>query len=245
MSGHSKWANIQHRKKAQDAKRGKVFTRLIRELTVAARAGGPDPESNPRLRMAIEKAQGANMARSNIDRAIQRAASNADSDKLEAITYEGFGPKGVAVLVECATDNRNRTVAEVRHVFTRNDGSLGETGSVNHLFERRGVLYCEHTDADAVLSTAVENDAEDIIADGATGRFVVMMSPENLFRVQEALKKAGVHVAESGFEMISATDVHLEGEDAEKVLKFIDALEELDDVQAVHTNAMFPAGDGE
>lgn len=242
MAGHSKWANIQHRKKAQDAKRGKVFTRLIRELTVAAREGGADPESNPRLRLAVEKAQAANMTRVNIDRAIQRAAANADKDSLESVMYEGYGPKGVAVLVECATDNRNRTVAEVRHVFTRSDGSLGETGSVGYLFNRRGVIYCEHGDEDEVFTAAAENDAEDV--SGEEGRFIVTTSPENFFRVQTALKGAGVHVAEGGFEMVATTEVELSGDDAQKTLKFIDALEELDDVQNVHTNASFASDDG-
>ena len=239
MSGHSKWANIQHRKKRQDDKRGKVFTRLIRELTVAARAGGTDPEGNPRLRLAIDKALSANMARTNIDRAIQRASSDADKDNLEEVTYEGFGPKGVAVLVECATDNRNRTVAEVRHAFSRNDGSLGETGSVNYLFNRRGVIYCEHDDEDKVLTTAVENDAEDVEADENAGRFVITMAPEHLFKVRKALEDVGVTIVESGFEMVATTAVELAGEDAEKVVKFVDMLEGLDDVQTVHTNAEF------
>ena len=244
MSGHSKWANIQHRKKAQDAKRGKVFTRLIRELTVAARDGGTDPEGNPRLRLAIDKALAANMARSNIDRAIQRASSDADKDNLEEVTYEGFGPQGTAVLVECATDNRNRTVAEVRHVFSRNDGNLGETGSVNYLFNRRGAIYCEHDDEDGLFSTAVDNDADDVVNEGR-GRFIVTMAPENLFQVRTALDKAGAKVIESGFEMVATTQVELDDEGALKMGKLMDALEDLDDVQNVHTNASFSTDEAE
>ena len=250
MAGHSKWANIQHRKKAQDAKRGKIFTRLIRELTVAAREGGGDPASNPRLRLAMDKASAANMTKENIARAVKRGSEGADKDTIEMVTYEGYGPGGIAVMVECATDNRNRTVAEVRHAFSRNGGNLGESGSVGYLFARRGVVYCRAADEEQVLAAALDAGAEDVVEDndvdgGADGgQFVVLAAPEDLFRVADALREASIEITDSGHEMVPETQMALAGEAARKAVQFLDTLEELDDVQKVYVNAEFSLDGG-
>ena len=241
MAGHSKWANIQHRKKAQDARRGKIFTRLIRELTIAAREGGGDPSANPRLRRAMDKASAANMAKENIMRAVKRGSAGAEKDGFETATYEGYGPGGIAIMLECATDNRNRTVAEVRHAFTRGGGNLGETGSVNYLFQRRGVIHCRADDEEKLLAAALEANAEDVSEEG--GRFIVTVAPDDLFSACDALRAANVEVVDSGHEMLPGTQIEVESGIAEKVVRILDILEDLDDVQKVYTNAVFPDDD--
>ena len=237
MAGHSKWANIRHRKAAQDAKRGKVFTKLIRELVVAARAGGPIPDDNPRLRAAVDKALGANMKRDTIDKAIARGAGNAEGDNYDEIRYEGYAPGGVAVLVETMTDNRNRTVAEVRHSFAKRGGSLGTDGSVAYLFSRQGKIWINSTDEDAVMELALEHGAEDV--ERVDDAIEVSCDWTELHTVREALQRVGLPVASAEVEMVPATQVELNAEAAEKVLALIDALEELDDVQNVYSNADF------
>lgn len=237
MAGHSKWANIRHRKAAQDAKRGKVFTKLIRELVVAARAGGPIPDDNPRLRAAVDKALGANMKRDTIDKAIARGAGNAEGDNYDEIRYEGYAPGGVAVLVETMTDNRNRTVAEVRHSFAKRGGSLGTDGSVAYLFSRQGKIWLNSTDEDAVMELALEHGAEDV--EQVDDAIEVSCDWTELHAVREALQLAGLPVASADVEMVPATQIKLNAEAAEKVLALIDALEDLDDVQNVYSNADF------
>ena len=237
MAGHSKWANIRHRKAAQDAKRGKVFTKLIRELVVAARAGGPIPDDNPRLRAAVDKALGANMKRDTIDKAIARGAGNAEGDNYDEIRYEGYAPGGVAVLVETMTDNRNRTVAEVRHCFSKRGGSLGTDGSVAYLFSRQGKIWVNSTDEDAVMELALEHGADDVAL--VEDAIEVSCDWTELHAVREALQLAGLAIASADVEMVPATQVELDADAAEKVLAMIDALEDLDDVQNVYSNADF------
>lgn len=240
MAGHSKWANIKHRKAAQDAKRGKVFTKLIRELVVAARQGGPAPEDNPRLRAAVDKALGANMTRDTIDRAIARGAGTNDTDNMEELTYEGYAPGGIAVLIEAMTDNRNRTVAEVRHAFSKRGGNLGTDGSVAYLFTRKGqISFPPGTDEDALMEAALEAGAEDIHTheDGALD---VTTAWEDFSAVKSALEDAGF-TAESGeVTMVASTSVTVDAEGAEKLMALVDALEDLDDVQNVYTNVDIP-----
>lgn len=240
MAGHSKWANIQHRKNAQDAKRGKLFTKLIREITVAARVGGGDPASNPRLRLAVDKALTANMTRDTIDRAIKRGAGAMDGDDYEEIRYEGYGPGGAAILVECMTDNRNRTVADVRHAFTKNGGNLGTDGSVAYLFEKKGVLsYPAGTDDEAVMEAALEGGAEDVQMD-ESGALEVLTDPEAYTPVLEALRAQGLEPENAEITMRAATAAPLDDDSAQSVLKLLNMLDDLDDVQNVFTNADFP-----
>ncbi|BBM00571.1 YebC/PmpR family DNA-binding transcriptional regulator [Microbulbifer sp. GL-2] len=240
MAGHSKWANIKHRKAAQDAKRGKVFTKIIRELTVAAKAG-PNPDDNPGLRTTIDKALGANMKRDTIDKAIARGAGNADGDNYEAVVYEGYGVGGVAVLVECLTDNRNRTVAEVRHAFSKRGGNLGTDGSVSYLFSRKGQMYYEvGVDEDALMDAALEAGAEDIESND-DGSVEVTTEFQDYLTVKDALVEAGFTPDSAEIDMIPSTTVPLDKEGAEKVLGLIEMLEDLDDVQNVYTNADIPA----
>lgn len=239
MAGHSKWANIKHRKAAQDAKRGKVFTKIIRELTVAAKAG-PNPDDNPGLRTTIDKALGANMKRDTIDKAIARGAGNADGDNYEAVVYEGYGVGGVAVLVECLTDNRNRTVAEVRHAFSKRGGNLGTDGSVSYLFSRKGQMYYEvGVDEDALMDAALEAGAEDIESND-DGSVEVTTEFQDYLTVKDALVEAGFTPDSAEIAMIPSTTVPLDKEGAEKVLALIEMLEDLDDVQNVYTNADIP-----
>lgn len=239
MAGHSKWANIKHRKAAQDAKRGKLFTKLIREITVSAKEGGGDADSNPRLRTAIDKALAANMTRDTVERAIKRGAGAQDAENFESIRYEGYGPNGVAVMVECLTDNRNRTVSEVRHAFTKSGGNLGTDGSVAYLFNKRGIIsYSPGADEEKILETALEAGAEDI-SENADGSVEVWTAAEELHAVANALKAAGLQFDSAELTMQATTEVTLEQEDAEKILKLVDMLEDLDDVQSVHTNADF------
>jgi YebC/PmpR family DNA-binding regulatory protein len=238
MAGHSKWANIKHRKAAQDAKRGKIFTKLIRELVVAARNGGAAPEDNPALRSVMDKALTANMKRDTIDKAIARGVGAADGDDYEAMTYEGYGAGGVAIYVKCLSDNRNRTVSEVRHAFTKCGGNLGTDGSVAYLFSNAGQLYIEKGSEEAVLEASLEAGAEDVIIND-DGSFEVRTTPEDFLEVKEALVGAGYEI-EGEVTMIPSMEAELDGETAEKVQRLIDMLEDLDDVQAVYSNALFP-----
>ncbi|HEY9147728.1 MAG TPA: YebC/PmpR family DNA-binding transcriptional regulator [Gammaproteobacteria bacterium] len=239
MAGHSKWANIKHRKAAQDAKRGKIFTKLIRELTVAARAGGPDPDSNPRLRDAVAKALAANMKKDTVENAIKRGSGDLDGENYEEVRYEGYGPSGVAVMVECLTDNRNRTVAEVRHAFSKCGGNLGTDGSVAYLFSKIGLLtYPTGSDEDAIMEAALEAGAEDI-ASNDDGSIEVTTSAEDFNAVKEAMVAAGFVPEVAEVTMQPSTNVDLELDDAEKVLRLVDMLEDLDDVQNVYNNADF------
>ncbi|WOX06569.1 YebC/PmpR family DNA-binding transcriptional regulator [Microbulbifer pacificus] len=239
MAGHSKWANIKHRKAAQDAKRGKIFTKIIRELTVAAKAGG-NPDDNPTLRATIDKALGANMKRDTIDKAIARGAGANDGDNYESVTYEGYGVGGVAVLVECLTDNRNRTVSEVRHAFTKRGGNLGTDGSVAYLFSRKGQMFYESgVDEDALMEAALEAGAEDIVTSD-DGSIEVTTEFTDYMSVKEALSAAGFAPGGAEIAMIPSTTVALDKEGAEKVMALVDMLEDLDDVQNVYTNADIP-----
>ncbi|MDQ3796038.1 MAG: YebC/PmpR family DNA-binding transcriptional regulator [Pseudomonadota bacterium] len=240
MAGHSKWANIQHRKKAQDAKRGKLFTRLIREITVAARRGGSDVDANPRLRLAVDKALTANMARDTVDRAIKRGAGELNDAQYEEIRYEGYGPGGAAVMVDCMTDNRNRTVAEIRHAFTRHGGNLSTSGSVGFLFNEAGVLsYPQGANEDTIIEAALEAGAEDV-AKQADGSIDVLTTPEQFVAVRDAMVAAG-HVPEHAeVTMRADTYVTLCDEEAEKMLRLLNALEDQDDVQNIYANVDFP-----
>ncbi len=240
MAGHSKWANIQHRKKAQDAKRGKLFTKLIREITVAAKMGGSDPGSNPRLRLAVDKALGGNMPKDTVERAIKRGAGELEGVVYEEIRYEGYATAGVAIMVDCMTDNRNRTVAEVRHAFTKYGGNMGTDGSVSYLFEKIGVLnYAAGTDEDTVMEAALEAGAEDVIT-GDDGSVEVTTTPDGFVDIKEAMILAGLEPEHAEVTMRASNEVSLDKEQSEKLLKLIDVLEDLDDVQAVYSNADFP-----
>jgi YebC/PmpR family DNA-binding regulatory protein len=240
MAGHSKWANIKHRKAAQDAKRGKIFTKLIRELVVAAKQGGPSPEDNPRLRAALDKALGANMTRDTIDRAIARGAGTNDADNMEEITYEGYGPGGVALLVEAMTDNRNRTVAEVRHAFSKRGGNLGTDGSVAYLFERKGqISFAPGADEEQVMEVALEAGAEDIETND-DGSIDVTTPWEDFSAVKSALEEAGLTPEGGEVTMIASTTVPVDASGAETIMGLVDALEDLDDVQNVYSNVDIP-----
>ncbi|MAA76022.1 MAG: YebC/PmpR family DNA-binding transcriptional regulator [Salinisphaeraceae bacterium] len=240
MAGHSKWANIQYRKGAQDKKRAKIFTRLIREITVAARMGGGDQDANPRLRLAIDKALSNNMPKDNIERAVKRGSGETDGENFEEIRYEGYGPNGVAIMVDTMTDNRNRTVGEVRHAFSKHGGNLGADGSVGYLFDRKGVFsFGPDVDDEAVLELALEAGAEDV-AEYDDGSFDVLCAPDDYAAVKQALAAGEFEAAESDVTMRPATTVELSEEDAESCLKLLDALEDLDDVQNVYSNAEFP-----
>ncbi len=241
MAGHSKWANIQHRKGAQDAKRGKLFTKLIREITVAARLGGPDSASNPRLRAAVDKALGSNMTKDTIERAIKRGSGAQEGDNFEEVRYEGYGPNGVAVMVDCLTDNRNRTVAEVRHAFSKAGGNLGTDGSVAYLFSKAGVIgFGAGCDEERLMEAALEAGAEDVVS-ADDGSFEVLTSAEEFAEVKRALEGAGMVPEYAEVTMRPSTTVSLEQDDAQKVLRLVDALEDLDDVQNVYSNADIPA----
>ena len=240
MAGHSKWANIKHRKAAQDKKRGKLYTKLIREITVGARMGGGDVNDNPRLRAAVDKALSANMPKDTIDRAVQRGAGGADGADVEELVYEGYGPGGVAILVEAMTDNRNRTVAEVRYAFSKFGGNLGTDGSVAYLFNRQGMInFAPGADEEAVMDAALEAGAEDIDAE-EDGAISVVTPWEIMADVVAALKDNDLEPDHSEVTMIASTTVDCDQDLAEKVLKLVDALEDLDDVQEVYSNADFP-----
>ena len=239
MAGHSKWANIKHRKERQDNKRGKIFTKLIRELTVAAKQGGI-PADNPRLRLAVDKALAANMTRDTIDRAIARGVGGADGDNVEELVYEGYAPNGVAVFVETMTDNRNRTAAEIRHAFNKYGGNLGTDGSVAYLFERKGqICYARGVDEEALMDAALELGADDILIND-DGSVEVLTTFADFISVSEALTAAGFAAEEAEVTMIPTMTAELDLEGAGKVMRLIDALEDLDDVQNVYSNAEIP-----
>ena len=235
MAGHSKWANIKHRKAAQDAKRGKIFTKLIREITTSARIGDPDRASNPRLRAAVAAALSNNMTRDTINRAIQRGAGGGDGAELETIIYEGYGPAGTAVMVECMTDNRNRTVSEVRHAFSKCGGNLGTDGSVAYLFTKKGVLTFNSANEDVLMDAALEAGADDVVTND-DGSIDVYTTPNEFGTVLDALEAAGLKPDNAEVTMIASTEADLDVETAPKLLRLIDMLEDLDDVQDVYHN---------
>jgi YebC/PmpR family DNA-binding regulatory protein len=237
MAGHSKWANIQYRKNAQDAKRGKLFTKLIREITVAARMGGGDAASNPRLRAAMDAALTANMTKDTIERAVKRGTGEAGGDNVEEIRYEGYGPGGVALMVECMTDNRTRTVGEVRHALTKFGGNLGTDGSVAYLFSKNGVLsYDAGSPEDRILEAALEAGAQDVVSND--DRSVdVLTTADDFGKVKDAMLAAGLAPGHAEVTMRAASHVSLDGEAAGRMLKLIETLEDLDDVQRVYSNA--------
>lgn len=237
MAGHSKWANIKHKKGAMDAKRGKIFTRLIKEITVAARAGGGDPDGNPRLRSAIAAGKAENMPKDNINRAIKKGTGEIEGEIYDEILYEGYGPGGVAVLVECMTDNRNRTVADVRHAFSKNNGNLGESGCVSWMFEKKGqiIIEAEGISEDELMDKALEAGAEDMVEEGDV--FQVLTAPEDFDAVREALEKDGLSFVEASLAMVPKNTVDVTEEKIGKsLLKLLAMLEEHDDVQDVHSN---------
>ena len=236
MAGHSKWANIQHRKKAQDARRGKLFTKLIREVTIAAREGGGDPGANARLRLAMDKAFAGNVPKDTVDRAIRRATGEAGADALEEVRYEGYGPGGTAVMVDCVTDNRNRTVAEIRHAFTKCGGSLGTGGSVAYLFSKVGQLsFASGTDEERLMETALDAGAEDVIAND-DGSFDVITSPEAFGGVHDGIAAGGIEAEQAEVTMRPSTSVSLDADDAQRIVRLLDMLDDLDDVQQVYSN---------
>ncbi|WP_299494540.1 YebC/PmpR family DNA-binding transcriptional regulator [uncultured Shewanella sp.] len=237
MAGHSKWANIKHRKAAQDAKRGKLFTKFIRELTVSAREGGSDPDSNPRLRAAIDKALSNNMTRDTVERAVKRGAGELDGQVLETIMYEGYGPGGTAVMVETMTDNRNRTVSGVRNAFSKSGGNLGTDGSVSYLFDKKGIIsYGEGTDEDALMDAALEAGAEDVVTNEDSS-IDVYTTPEDFGSVKDALDATGLESINAEVTMIPSTKADLDADTAPKFMRLIDNLEDHDDVQEVYHNA--------
>jgi len=239
MAGHSKWANIQHRKGAQDAKRGKLFTRLIREITVASRMGGSDAACNPRLRLAIDKALAGNMTKDTIERAIKRGAGELEGVDYEEIRYEGYGTAGVAIMLDCLTDNRNRTVAEVRHAFSKYGGNMGTDGSVAYLFNKIGTLvFAPGTDENGLMEAALEAGADDVITHD-DGAIEVITDPETYIDVKQSLEAAGLSAEYCEVTMRASTEVELDAEQSEKLMKLVDAMEELDDIQNVYTNADF------
>jgi YebC/PmpR family DNA-binding regulatory protein len=239
MAGHSKWANIKHRKAATDAKRGKIFTRLIREITVAAKLGGSDVLSNPRLRLAVDKAYDNNMPKDTIERAAKRGAGELDGVSYEESRYEGYGIGGAAVIVDCLTDNRTRTVADVRHAFSKHGGNLGTDGSVAFVFKHCGhLVFAPGTDENKLMEAALDAGADDIV-DNDDGSIEVITPPNDFVAVKEALAKAGLKPEFAEVTMKPSTEITLTGDDAAKMQKLLDALESLDDVQAIYTNAVF------
>lgn len=240
MAGHSKFANIKHRKAAQDAKRGKVFTKLIRELVVAAKEGGGNPDDNPRLRAAVDKSLGANMKRDTIEKAIQRGAGGAEGDHYDELTYEGYGSNGVAILVECMTDNVNRTVAGVRASFNKFGGNLGTSGSVAYLFEKKGhITYADDVDEEVVMDAALDAGAEDVLTN-EDGSIEVLTDWHDFIDVKRSMDEAGLKAVHAEISMIPSTTVELDVDAGRKVLRLIDALEDFDDSQNVYHNAIIP-----
>ncbi|WP_147653617.1 YebC/PmpR family DNA-binding transcriptional regulator [Vulcaniibacterium gelatinicum] len=241
MAGHSKWANIQHRKNAQDAKRGKIFTKLIREISVAARSGGGDPAGNPRLRAAVDKALSANMAKDSIERAIKKATGELEGVAYEEVRYEGYAPGGVAVIVDCLTDNRVRTVADVRHAFSKFGGNLGTDGSVAFMFRKLGVLsFAPGADEARITEAAIEAGADDVVAYPEDGSVDVLTAPERFEAVKAAMVAAGLTPDQAEVTYRADNEVRVTGETAQQVLKLLDWLEDLDDVQNVYSNADLP-----
>jgi YebC/PmpR family DNA-binding regulatory protein len=243
MAGHSKWKQIKHYKAAADAKRGALFTKLIREITIAAKHGGGDPAGNARLRVAIEAARAKSMPKDNIERAIKKGTGELEGETYSEVSYEGYGPGGVAVIVEAVTDNPNRTVAEVRHKFSRGGGNLGAANSVSWMFDRKGQILVDAKglDEDAALEIALDAGAEDVTSED--GQYVVTTEPASFHAVRTALEAKGLKIAESELAMVPKNTVHVEGKDAEAVLKLIESLEELDDVQKVWANFDIDVGD--
>jgi YebC/PmpR family DNA-binding regulatory protein len=238
MAGHSKWANIKHRKAAADSKKGKVFTRLIREITVAAKAGGGDPDSNPRLRLSLEKAREANMTKDSVTRAIQRGTGELEGVSYDEVRYEGYGPAGAAVLIDCLTDNRTRTVAEVRHAFSKNGGNLGSDGSVGYLFKHVGqFVFAPGTNEDKLMEAALDAGADDVVAN-EDGSIEVLSPPNDFPAVKAALEKAGFKAELAEVTMKPASENALSGGDAQRMRSLLDTLEALDDVQNVYTTAV-------
>ena len=236
MAGHSKWANIQHRKKAQDAKRGKLFTKLIREVAISAREGGGDPDGNARLRLAMDKAFAGNVPKDTVDRAIKRATGEAGADTLEEARYEGYGPGGTAIMVDCVTDNRNRTVAEIRYAFTKCGGNLGTGGSVAYLFAKVGQLsFPPGTDEDRLMEAALEAGAEDVIAND-DGSLEVLTSAEEFGDIRDGIAANGLEPEQAEVTMRPSTSVSLDADNARQVVRLLDMLEDIDDVQQVYSN---------
>ena len=236
MSGHSKWSSIKHKKGVADARRGKLFSKLSRAITVAAKEGGGDPAANATLAAAIQKAKDNSMPKDNIERAIQRGAGGGEGEAFETIAYEGYGPSGVAVLVEAMTDNRNRTASEVRHIFTRNNGKLGESGSVAWMFERKGSIVVDAgaTDEDTLMTLAIDAGAEDVNQDEST--YEIVTEPARLMAVRGALEEAGIALTSAELAMLPKSTIKLEGSDAKKMMRLMEALEDNEDVQEVHAN---------
>lgn len=240
MAGHSKWANIKHRKAAQDARRGKIFTKIIRELTVAARQGGGNPDDNPRLRAVIDKALTANMKKDTIERAVERGAGGGDDNNYEELTYEGYGPGGVAIFIEAMTDNRNRTVAEIRHAFNKMGGNLGTDGSVAYLFSKQGIIsYSPDVEEDKLMEAALVAGADDL-AEQDDGSYEIVTTPEQFLDVKQSLVESGLKPDNAEVTMVPSTRVELDRDGAETILKLIEMLEDLDDVQNVYSNADIP-----
>ena len=240
MAGHSKWANIQHRKGRQDAKRGKLFTKLIREITVAAKLGGGEPNANPRLRAAIDNGLSNNMTKDTIDRAIKRGAGGDESGNVDEIRYEGYGPGGVALIVDTMTDNKNRTVAEIRHVFSKFGGNLGTDGSVSYLFTKIGLISLQNeVDEDTIMEAALEGGAEDIVTNDDNS-IDIITNPDNLVDVKEAILAVGYKPENTEVTMRASTTNELDKKSAETMIRLLDALEDLDDVQKVYSNAEIP-----
>lgn len=240
MAGHSKWANIRFRKGAQDAKRGKLFTKLIREITVATKAGGPDPDNNPRLRSAVDKGLSNNMKRDTIETAIKKGSGATDAEHFDEIRYEGYGPAGTAVMVDCLTDNKNRTVAEVRHAFNKSGGNLGTSGSVDYMFQKLGIInFSNEQDEDALIEAALEAGADDIVTH-EDGSFEVLTQPEEFMAIRDGLVAAGFAHEHAEVTMRADNLSPVVVKDAEKILRLLDVLEDLDDVQNVYSNADFP-----
>ena len=238
MAGHSKWANIKHKKAAQDAKRGKVFTRLIKEITVASRLGGPDADTNPRLRLAVDKAYEANMPKENVERAIRRGSGELEGVHYEEVRYEGYGIAGAAVMVDCMTDNKTRTVADVRYAFAKHGGNLGTDGSVAFLLKHCGQLvFAPGASENAIMEAAIEAGAEDVVAND-DGSIEVVTAPSDFVGVKEALQRTGLRPELAEITMKPITEIDLSGEDVGKMQKLVDALESLDDVQDVYTTAV-------
>ena len=237
MAGHSKWANIKHKKAANDKKRGKIWTKLLREVTVAAKAGGGEIDANPRLRLAVDKANGANVPRDTIERAIKRGAGGDDADSYDELRYEGYGPGGAAVIVDCMTDNRNRTASEVRHAFTKFGGNLGTDGSVAYMFSKQGIIsFAPGADEDAIMEAALEAGAEDVVTHD-DGSIDITTTPEDFTSVNQSIQDADLSPDNAEVTFSASTLAELDQGSAESLLKMIDLLEDLDDVQDVYTNA--------
>jgi len=238
MSGHSKWAQIKHKKASTDVKKGKAFTKVVKEISIAARLGGGDPEGNPRLRTAIEKAKEINMPSDNMKRAIMKGTGELPGTTYEEGIYEGYGPRGVALLISVLTDNRNRTVSDVRHILSKNGGNLGETGCVSWMFEKKGYILVEKSkvDEDTILSVALDSGADDVKSDPKEDNYEIISSPEKLSFVKESLEKRAIPLSFAEITMLPKSYVHLEGNAADQMLRLIDALEDHDDVQNVYAN---------